>query len=126
MDEEAKQVSLQCVLFVDLHCIGCAKKIKKSIMKMRGSIFSLLSVWFWFHSACISFICIFLLTGVEGVVIDMAQNQVTVRGTVEPEAICYIITKKTKKKVQLISPLPEPEGEPTPEVVMFFKEKTSI
>lgn len=24
------------VLFVDLHCVGCAKKIEKSIMRMRG------------------------------------------------------------------------------------------
>ncbi|KAK7353459.1 hypothetical protein VNO80_18906 [Phaseolus coccineus] len=79
-----------CVLFVDLHCIGCAKKIKKSIMKMRG---------------------------VEGVVIDMAKNQVTVRGRVEPDAICNMITKKTKKRAQVIPPKPEPEEESIPEVV---------
>ena len=24
------------VLFVDLHCVGCAKKIERSIMKIRG------------------------------------------------------------------------------------------
>ncbi|TKY74001.1 Copper transport protein ATX1 [Spatholobus suberectus] len=79
-----------CVLFVELHCVGCTKKIKKSIMKTRG---------------------------VEGVVIDMAKNEVTIKGTVEPQAICNIITKKTKKKAQVISPLPEAEGEPIPEVV---------
>ncbi|BAT78936.1 hypothetical protein VIGAN_02169800 [Vigna angularis var. angularis] len=100
MGEDAKQEAAEekkeskppspIVLFIDLHCIGCAKKIKKYIMKMRG---------------------------VEGVVIDMAENQVTIRGTVEPEAICNIITKKTKKKVQVMSPLPEPEVEPTPEIV---------
>ncbi|XP_020221787.1 heavy metal-associated isoprenylated plant protein 9 [Cajanus cajan] len=87
--KEPKPPSL-CVLFVELHCVGCAKKIKRSIMKMRG---------------------------VEGVVIDMAKNEVTIKGIVEPQAICNIITKKAMKKAQVISPLPEAEGEPIPEVV---------
>ncbi|KAL2975670.1 hypothetical protein AAZX31_14G174700 [Glycine max] len=79
-----------CVLFVDLHCVGCAKKIERYIMKMRG---------------------------VEGVVIDMAKNEVTIKGIVEPQAICNAITKKTKRRASVISPLPEAEGEPIPEVV---------
>lgn len=79
-----------CVLFVDLHCVGCAKKIQRSIMKMRG---------------------------VEGVVIDMAKNEVTIKGIVEPQAICNTITKKTKRIANVISPLPPAEGEPVPEVV---------
>lgn len=79
-----------CVLFVDLHCVGCAKKIQRSIMKMRG---------------------------VEGVVIDMAKNEVTIKGIVEPQAICNTITKKTKRRANVISPLPPAEGEPVPEVV---------
>lgn len=64
-----------------------------------------------------SLICTYLLTGVEGVVIDMAKNEVTIKGIVEPQAICNIIGKKTKKKAQVISPLPEADGEPIPEVV---------
>ncbi|WVY91508.1 hypothetical protein V8G54_037022 [Vigna mungo] len=87
--EEPKPPS-PCVLFVDLHCVGCAKKIERYIMKMRG---------------------------VEGVVIDMAKNEVTIKGIVEPQAICNIITKKTKRRASVISPLPEAEGEPIPEVV---------
>ncbi|MED6170062.1 Heavy metal-associated isoprenylated plant protein 9 [Stylosanthes scabra] len=79
-----------CVLFVDLHCVGCAKKIHRYIMKIRG---------------------------VEGVVIDMAKNEVTIKGIVEPQAICNIITKKTKRRATVISPLPAAEGEPIPEVV---------
>ncbi|XP_021725709.1 heavy metal-associated isoprenylated plant protein 9-like [Chenopodium quinoa] len=78
------------VLYVDLHCVGCAKKIERSIMRIRG---------------------------VEGVVIDMAQNQVTVKGVVEPQAICNKITKKTKRTAKVLSPLPANEGEPMPEVV---------
>ncbi|CAJ1970595.1 unnamed protein product [Sphenostylis stenocarpa] len=87
--EEPKPPS-PCVLFVDLHCVGCAKKIERYIMKMRG---------------------------VEGVVIDMAKNEVTIKGIVEPQGICNIITKKTKRRASVISPLPEAEGEPIPEVV---------
>ncbi|GAU48710.1 hypothetical protein TSUD_303230 [Trifolium subterraneum] len=79
-----------CVLFVDLHCVGCAKKIEKYIIKFRG---------------------------VEGVVINMAKNEVIIKGIVEPQAICNIITKKTKRTAKVISPLPEVEGEPIPEVV---------
>ncbi|KAL2945638.1 hypothetical protein AAZX31_U042000 [Glycine max] len=67
------------------------QEIKKSIMKMRG---------------------------VEGVVIDMAKNEVTIKGTVEPQAICNMISKKTKKRAKVISPLPEAvEGEPIPSQV---------
>ncbi|KAI8008334.1 Heavy metal-associated isoprenylated plant protein 9 [Camellia lanceoleosa] len=78
------------VLFVDLHCVGCAKKIEKSILRIRG---------------------------VEGVVIDMTKNLVTIRGVVEPQAVCREIMKKTKRRTQVLSPLPAAEGEPIPEVV---------
>ena len=49
--------------------------------------------------------------------IDMAKNEVMIKGIVEPQAICNIITKKTKRLAKLISPLPEAEGEPVPQVV---------
>ncbi|XP_059304432.1 heavy metal-associated isoprenylated plant protein 9-like [Lycium ferocissimum] len=78
------------ILYVDLHCVGCAKKIERSISRIRG---------------------------VEGVVIDMAQNQVTIKGVVEPQAVCDSITKKTKRVAKVLSPLPAAEGEPIPEVV---------
>ncbi|KAG9155771.1 hypothetical protein Leryth_004032 [Lithospermum erythrorhizon] len=78
------------VLSVDLHCMGCAKKIERSILKIRG---------------------------VEGVVIDMAENKVTIKGVIEPEAVCNIIMKKTKRPAKVLSPLPATEGEPMPQVV---------
>ncbi|KAL7183471.1 hypothetical protein ACSBR2_025806 [Camellia fascicularis] len=78
------------VLFVDLHCVGCAKKIEKSILRIRG---------------------------VEGVEIDMSKNQVTIKGVVEPQAVCTEIMKKTKRRTQVLSPLPAAEGEPIPEAV---------
>lgn len=49
--------------------------------------------------------------------IDMAQNQVTIKGIVEPQAVCNRIMKKTKRRAKVISPLPEAEGEPMPKVV---------
>ena len=47
----------------------------------------------------------------------MPLVQVTIKGIVEPQAICNKITKKTKRRAKIISPLPEAEGEPVPEVV---------
>ncbi|KAK4273821.1 hypothetical protein QN277_017143 [Acacia crassicarpa] len=87
--EEPKPPS-PCVISVDLHCVGCAKKIERCIMKMRG---------------------------VEGVVIDMAKNEITIKGIVEPQAICDKITKRTRRRAKVISPSPAAEGEPIPEVV---------
>nr|GMC68333.1 heavy metal-associated isoprenylated plant protein 9-like [Ipomoea batatas] len=89
-EEEPPKSPPPFVLYVDLHCMGCAKKIERSILKIRG---------------------------VEGVVIDMAKNQVTIKGVVEPQAICTRITKKTKRVAKVLSPLPAAEGEPIPEVV---------
>ncbi|KAJ8536970.1 hypothetical protein K7X08_035371 [Anisodus acutangulus] len=87
--EEPKPPS-PLVLYVDLHCVGCTKKIERSISKIRG---------------------------VEGVVIDMAQNQVTIKGVIEPQAVCNSITKKTKRVAKVLSPLPAAEAESIPEVV---------
>ena len=49
--------------------------------------------------------------------IDMGKNEVTIRGIVEPQAICNKIMNKTKRRAKVISPLPATEGEPIPEVV---------
>lgn len=57
------------------------------------------------------------LAGVEGVDIDMEKNELTIKGVVEPQAVCDKIAKKTKRKVQVISPPPPAEGEPLPPVV---------
>lgn len=70
----------------------------------------------YIHSS--SLICFYLLTRVEGVVIDMAKNKVTIKGTVEPYAICNMILKKTKIRARVISSLLEAvEGEPIPSQV---------
>lgn len=117
--EEPKPPS-PCVLYVDLHCVGCAKKIQRSIMKMRGVhyvVFLLPNVMLCMNHVYSFLFCVCLLIGVEGVVIDMAKNEVTIKGIVEPQTICNTIIKKTKRRASVISPLPPAEGEPIPEVV---------
>lgn len=49
--------------------------------------------------------------------IDMAKNEVTIKGIVEPQAVCNKIMKRTKREAKVLSPLPAAEGEPIPEVV---------
>ncbi|KAJ8512459.1 hypothetical protein OPV22_002893 [Ensete ventricosum] len=79
------------VLSVALHCVGCAKKIEKSILKCRG---------------------------VESVEVDMKQNQVTVKGVVDPQVLCSRIQERTMRKAMvLLSPLPPAEGDSKPEAV---------
>ncbi|MQM13620.1 hypothetical protein Taro_046542 [Colocasia esculenta] len=73
------------VLFVDLHCVGCAKKIERTILKCRG---------------------------VEAVEMEMTKNQVTVKGIVDPQALCERIKKKTMRSAKVLSPLPPADGDP--------------
>ncbi|KAK1304557.1 hypothetical protein QJS10_CPB11g00526 [Acorus calamus] len=76
------------VLHVDLHCVGCAKKIERTILKVRG---------------------------VEEVETNIMLNQVTVKGIVDPQAICARIQKRTSRTARILSPLPPAEGESKPE-----------
>lgn len=89
-EEAAPKPPAPFVIYIDLHCVGCAKKIEKSIMKIRG---------------------------VEGVSIEMETNQVTIKGVVEPETVCAKLMKRTKRMARVLSPLPAPDGEPIPDVV---------
>ncbi|KAJ6829815.1 heavy metal-associated isoprenylated plant protein 9-like [Iris pallida] len=71
------------VLSMDLHCVGCAKKIERCIMRCKG---------------------------VEEVETDMNQNKVTVKGMADPQALCARIQKKTMRTAKVLSPLPPPEA----------------
>ncbi|XP_048573058.1 heavy metal-associated isoprenylated plant protein 9-like [Triticum urartu] len=75
------------ILGVELHCTGCAKRIRRSLLRCKG---------------------------VETVHVDMPANQVTIKGAVDPQALCDRLRAKTKRDATLISPLPPPpppEGE---------------
>ncbi|KAF8403111.1 hypothetical protein HHK36_011205 [Tetracentron sinense] len=68
------------VLKIDMHCEGCAKKVKRHVYDYKG---------------------------VESVKSDSNTNKLTVVGKVDPANLRETIEEKTKKKVELISPLPK-------------------
>ncbi|KAF7804425.1 heavy metal-associated isoprenylated plant protein 6-like [Senna tora] len=71
------------VLKLDIHCEGCAKKIKRAVRHFEG---------------------------VEDVKTDISANKVTVFGKVDPAMVRDKLAEKTKKKVELISPLPKKDA----------------
>ncbi|XP_073042143.1 heavy metal-associated isoprenylated plant protein 3-like [Primulina eburnea] len=71
------------VLKLDLHCEGCAKKVKRSVSHFEG---------------------------VEKVKADCAANKITVVGKVDPAGLRERVEYKTKKKVELLSPQPKKDG----------------
>ncbi|KAL3623349.1 hypothetical protein CASFOL_032165 [Castilleja foliolosa] len=71
------------VLKLELHCEGCAKKVRRSINHLEG---------------------------VEKVKADCDAKKLTVTGNVDPTWLRQTVENKTKKKVELISPLPKKAG----------------
>ncbi|XP_071690623.1 heavy metal-associated isoprenylated plant protein 3 [Rutidosis leptorrhynchoides] len=72
------------VLKLDLHCEGCAKKVKSSIRRLEG---------------------------VQSVNADIEGNKLTVIGQVDPTVVKERVEHKTKKKVEIVSPQPKKDGE---------------
>ncbi|XWS43560.1 hypothetical protein CRYUN_Cryun16bG0114500 [Craigia yunnanensis] len=70
---------------IDMHCEGCAKRIKRGIKHYEG---------------------------VEDVKTDCGANKVTVIGKVDPAKVRDRLAEKTKKKVDLISPQPKKDAAP--------------
>ncbi|KAM4078481.1 hypothetical protein ACJW30_09G040600 [Castanea mollissima] len=82
--EKKDDVSVTAVYKIDLHCEGCAKKVKKAVRDFDG---------------------------VEEVKTDCGANKLTVKGTnVDPTAIREKLEEKIEKKVELISPQPKKDG----------------
>ncbi|XP_020595158.1 heavy metal-associated isoprenylated plant protein 3-like, partial [Phalaenopsis equestris] len=80
-----KEEVLPVVIFkVDVHCDGCASKIRRCV---RG------------------------FQGVEGVTVDKATNQLSVTGNVDPWMLRDHVEAKTHKKVEIISPVKPPKKE---------------
>ncbi|KAG6430505.1 hypothetical protein SASPL_108575 [Salvia splendens] len=71
---------IEVVLKLDLHCEGCAKKVKRAVSHFEG---------------------------VEKVKTDCEAKKLTVSGNVDPSALRERVEYKTKKKVELISPQPK-------------------
>ncbi|KAK9999407.1 hypothetical protein SO802_019010 [Lithocarpus litseifolius] len=71
--------SLTAVYKIDMHCEGCATKIKRCVKDFEG---------------------------VEDVKAEMALNKLTVVGKVDPTKLRDKLSQKTKKNVELVSPQP--------------------
>ncbi|TVU30742.1 hypothetical protein EJB05_22379 [Eragrostis curvula] len=83
--EEKPAEAQEIVLKVDMHCEGCAKKVEKSLLRFEG---------------------------VENVKADSRSRTVVVKSwTADPAKVCERVQKKTKRRVELISPLPAPPEE---------------
>ncbi|KAF2312151.1 hypothetical protein GH714_028296 [Hevea brasiliensis] len=78
--DDAKVVS---VYKMDMHCEGCAKKIKRAVKHLEG---------------------------VEEVKTDCEGNKLTVTGNVDPAKVKASWRRKTKKKVEIVSPQPKKDG----------------
>ncbi|XP_068644416.1 heavy metal-associated isoprenylated plant protein 7-like [Aristolochia californica] len=84
-EEKKEEVPEEIVLKVDMHCEGCARRVRRSL---RG------------------------FQGVEDVVTDCKSHKVVVKGkTADPVKVCERIQRKSGKKAEIISPLPKPQEE---------------
>ncbi|KAF0929277.1 hypothetical protein E2562_019599 [Oryza meyeriana var. granulata] len=84
-EEKEPDEPQEIVLKVDMHCEGCAKKVEKSLLRFEG---------------------------VEGVKADSRSKTVVVKSrTADPGKVCERVQRKTKRRVELISPLPPPPEE---------------
>ncbi|KAJ8770579.1 hypothetical protein K2173_018070 [Erythroxylum novogranatense] len=83
--EEKKEEPPEIVLKVDMHCEACARKIARALKGFEG---------------------------VEDVTTDSKASKVVVKGKMaEPIKICERLQRKSGRKVEIISPLPEPHEE---------------
>ncbi|XP_010531601.1 PREDICTED: heavy metal-associated isoprenylated plant protein 3, partial [Tarenaya hassleriana] len=71
------------VFKIDMHCVGCAKKIKRIVKQCEA--------------------------GVKDVTADCGGNKLTVVGKIDPVKVREKLVEKTKRKVELLSPLPPPK-----------------
>ncbi|XP_059462938.1 heavy metal-associated isoprenylated plant protein 5-like [Corylus avellana] len=74
---------ITAVYKVDMHCEGCAKKIKRAVRSFDG---------------------------VDDVKADCSANKLTVMGKLDPSGIREKLEQKIKKKVELVSPQPKKDG----------------
>lgn len=81
--EKKDNGNVAVVLKMDMHCEGCAKKVRRAVRSFDG---------------------------VEDVKVDRAGNKLTVTGKVDPAMIKEKLEEKTKKKVEIVSPQPKKDG----------------
>ncbi|KAL4184769.1 hypothetical protein AMTRI_Chr10g227160 [Amborella trichopoda] len=75
----------EVILKVDMHCEGCARKVQRSLKGFEG---------------------------VEEVLTDSKSRKVVVKGNKpDPVKVCERIQKKSKRKAEIISPIPKPASQ---------------
>ncbi|MBA0695158.1 hypothetical protein Goari_005390, partial [Gossypium aridum] len=85
-EEKKEEENPEIILKVDMHCEACARKVARTLKGFEG---------------------------VEDVATDSKANKVVVKGkTANPVKVHERLLKKYGRKVELVSPLPEP---PPPE-----------
>ncbi|KAK4798597.1 hypothetical protein SAY86_030923 [Trapa natans] len=75
--------SLTVVLKMNMHCRGCAKKVRRAVRNFEG---------------------------VEDVKADSSNSKLTVTGKVDPANIKLLVEEKTGMKVEILSPLPKKDA----------------
>lgn len=84
-EEKKEEEAQEIVLKVDMHCEACARKVTRALKGFQG---------------------------VESVTADCKGSKVVVKGkSADPVKVWERIQKKTGRKAELISPLPEPPEE---------------
>ncbi|XP_047328783.1 heavy metal-associated isoprenylated plant protein 3-like [Impatiens glandulifera] len=83
-EENKNDTAVVIILKLNLHCDGCAKKLNRSI---RNNF-----------------------QGVDEVMTDLENNKLTVKGRVDPANLIQKLEMKTRRKIELLSPLPTTAG----------------
>ncbi|KAK4281510.1 hypothetical protein QN277_012992 [Acacia crassicarpa] len=83
MGEKKDDAPTTAVFKLDMHCEGCAKKIKKAVGRFSG---------------------------VEKVKVDVSANKLTVIGEVDPAKVRDDLAEKIQKKVEIVSPQPKKDA----------------
>ncbi|RWW30052.1 hypothetical protein GW17_00005381 [Ensete ventricosum] len=105
--EEVVEVKL------DMHCKGCAQKVRKAVKRLEGN--NTLSIPLPFFSQSREEDSQFTSTfhrvpaGMEAVSVDPANNRLKAIGKVDPWKLKEFLEAKTKKKVDFISPKDPPK-----------------
>ncbi|XP_058105108.1 heavy metal-associated isoprenylated plant protein 9 isoform X2 [Magnolia sinica] len=79
--EEEKAPPSPIVLFVDMHCVGCAKRVERCIMKFRG---------------------------VQTAETELSSSKVTVTGTMDADRLVDYVYRRTRKLAKIV---PQPSNE---------------
>lgn len=110
-EEHRPEEPQDIVLKVDMDCQGCAKKVEKSLLRFEGLQYFIpvLAIQYLFRETCNIQRQRYLQTGVENVTANSRSKTVVVKSrTADPAKVCERVQRKTKRRVELISPLHPP------------------